>query len=372
MHKLNNNHNVYILGAGFSAERGLPTIKDFMLAMRDASEWLESEGRYIEAKAISEVLKFRLDAASAAYRIKLDLENIEELFSLASAKSITHAKYIQLAIAATLDYKLKILKEPTVHFSAQVGNEEIPVHWTHDAPNEAGYAQFSCPAYEFYLKAMLGDRSIPCRNRNTFITFNYDLLLENALRNLSIPYTYGINTQESSLDNNIEVLKLHGSINWARKSNSNKSYTIFNSYNELLEAGQTPQLLPPTWRKLFSGPLLQVWDRSLRSLEQATRIIVIGFSIPPTDHHFKYLIAAGLQNNILLREIVFVDPEISHIEERAKNLFSDITRLSSVKFIQYTTSKFMSIGTEYHEQSIRYFGRPIPHFYQGLQQRNPN
>jgi hypothetical protein len=33
--KINNHHNVYILGAGFSAARGLPLIKDFMITLRD-------------------------------------------------------------------------------------------------------------------------------------------------------------------------------------------------------------------------------------------------------------------------------------------------------------------------------------------------
>ena len=39
-----NDHNVYILGAGFAAEAGLPLIKDFMNRMRDAAAWLEVQG----------------------------------------------------------------------------------------------------------------------------------------------------------------------------------------------------------------------------------------------------------------------------------------------------------------------------------------
>lgn len=122
MHKLNNNHNVYILGAGFSVDRGLPTIKDFMLAMRDAHEWLESNNRTKEAQAIADVLDFRLQAASAAYRVKLDLENIEELFSLASASASKGlAKKIQFAIAATLDYRLSTRNKPIVRFQSNNG-----------------------------------------------------------------------------------------------------------------------------------------------------------------------------------------------------------------------------------------------------------
>lgn len=375
MNKLQNNHNVYILGAGFSAERGLPTIKDFMLVMRDAHPWLESKGRKKEADAIAKVLDFRLDAASAAYRIKLDLENIEELFSLASAKSRTLTEQIQLAIAATLDYKLQSLEEPIISFGAHKDLSGIPNHWTSDTPNEVGWSTFTCPAYEFFLKVMLGDWDNQSNlSDNSFITFNYDLLIENALNGLSIPFTYGIGSKSNDSGKDVEVLKLHGSVNWAREKNSTTSYVIHDSYEDLLKKNHIPQLVPPTWRKIFTGPLRQVWDRSLKSLEQATRIIVIGFSIPPTDNHFKYLIAAGLQNNISLREIVFVNPEITQIEERANNLFGDITKSSSVKVIGYTLSQFISIGPEFinghnHERTIRNLGRPIPHAYQSILKR---
>ena len=59
-------------------------IKNFLLRLRDSHPWLEQQGRHDEAKAVQRVLEFRLKAASAAYWVTLDLENIEELFSLAS------------------------------------------------------------------------------------------------------------------------------------------------------------------------------------------------------------------------------------------------------------------------------------------------
>ncbi len=85
--KAHNDHNVYILGAGFAADAGLPLIYDFMERMRDAAAWLaEQGGRDTEVNAIEEVLVFRHRAAGAAYRTPLDVENVEELFSLASAR----------------------------------------------------------------------------------------------------------------------------------------------------------------------------------------------------------------------------------------------------------------------------------------------
>lgn len=101
---LNNDHNVYILGAGFSREAGLPLISDFLVEMRDSHEWLQNEGRDREAKAVERVLDFRLNAASAAYWVNMELENIEELFSLASAGTGKMDDEVRLAIAATLEF----------------------------------------------------------------------------------------------------------------------------------------------------------------------------------------------------------------------------------------------------------------------------
>src|SRR4030095_15040462 len=98
------NHNVYVLGAGFSVDGGIPIVSDFLERMADSVDWLDEQNRTREADAIRKVFEFRLRAAGAAYRALIDVENIEELFSLASAcegEAITD--YITLAIAATID-----------------------------------------------------------------------------------------------------------------------------------------------------------------------------------------------------------------------------------------------------------------------------
>lgn len=369
-HNLYNNHNVYILGAGFSVDRGLPTIKNFMIVMRDAHEWLESQNRTLEANAIKAVLDFRLDAASAAYRIKLDLENIEELFSLASASSRTLTRQIRIAIAATLDYKIQTAKEPNVGFQISKNHLTLPNSWK--ITDNTDFVPLSgidvrCPAYEFYLQTLLGTWSSKSQiDTNTIISFNYDLIVEEALKKLSIPYRYGIDPKEPS-SQNVELLKLHGSINWGLRARST-SYEVYNTYSDLLNSGQSPQIVPPTWRKIFTGQLRQVWDNSLNALEKATRIIVIGFSMPETDSHFKYLMAAGLQKNISLREILFVNPDKETVASRARILFGDAYIVghpsppSTVKIIGTNLSSFLSQGIG----TIGSYGRPLPREIQNI------
>src|SRR5260370_30764742 len=97
--------NVYILGAGFSHEAGIPMIAEFMFVMRDCIPWLRKLSRDDEAAAVERVFEFRRQAASAAERVNLNAENVEELFSLASATNDAQlTKDLTVAILATIDF----------------------------------------------------------------------------------------------------------------------------------------------------------------------------------------------------------------------------------------------------------------------------
>jgi hypothetical protein len=364
-----NDHNVYILGAGLGAEAGLPLIKDFLNRMRDAAAWLEGQnGREREQEAISRVLEFRLRAGAAAHRVPLNVENIEELFSLASATGDQElAQAMPLAIAATLDYAGQTPKPPEVWQPFHIGVVNLPewtrpVTWkdpmdyvTEEAKRGTRKGSwYICPPYDFYVGVMAGyfNKGGPVR-RDTIVTFNYDLLLEESCRNLGIPISYGFQVSKdisaqtlitSANDAKLQILKLHGSVNWVNFAEhlfspqeeerrrqplvpgqeedweGTKGWPgprVFRDYSELRNRGFSPLLLPPTWRK-DSGTdqysrmdFSSVWDAAVAALRTATNVIILGYSVPNTDQHFRYLIAAGLQENISLRKIFFVNPALA-------------------------------------------------------------
>jgi hypothetical protein len=329
MGTLENDHNVYIIGAGFSADRGLPVLANFMLAMRDAHPWLMTQGREVEANSIQKVLEYRLQAASAGYRVRIELENIEELFSLASASLNPLTPDIRRAIAATLDYCQNanraertriVLPKDTIPTKGNVVLQ----------PVKAGDGQvvLTMPTYEQYVGALLGwFQSGEVVGKNTFISFNYDTLVEESLSGLGIDFTYGFNPSTVNVDSNasllrlrdnasVSVLKLHGSNNWARADEKTGELTVFGSYADVRANNLVPDLVPPTWRKVFGQQLNDIWSGALTAIESATRVIMIGFSMPETDLHFKYLLAAGLQRNLSLRQIVAVNPDGSTVDKR--------------------------------------------------------
>jgi hypothetical protein len=380
LENLKNDHNVYILGAGFSREAVLPIISDFLLTMRDSHEWLLEQNRIKEATAVAKVLRFRLDAASAAYWVNLDLENIEELFSLASTNTDDISQQISLAIAATLDYaKKKKGSLPGVlsisHGTGIFDPKRNSPNWLNvstrdDLNNSSWYSIKTYSLITAHLLGMLNDGNP--KGENSFITFNYDTLLEDALIDLRLPVTYGSkigahpSLDEQQAKPSIPIFKLHGSVNWARieptSSGNSHSLKAFKSYDELLENKLTPELIPPTWKKIFENQLQAVWEEAIQKLQTATRIIVIGFSMPPKDLHFKYLLAAGLKDNISLRNVMFVNPdEKQELEPRVRDLLrEDYIESNQISFQKIGLSGFtISRLGQGNPQILNSIGRPV-------------
>ena len=360
---LKNDHNVYVLGAGFSRDRGLPLMADFLNYMRDAHPWLINKKRMKEAKAIQDIIEFRKKSASVAYRVHSNLENIEELFSLASAKPNNDSLMasIRLAIAATINFCEHTKNHNYARLYASDENCNIKHHKTSNSVMH-GHTESQVLLYDAIVASLCGACKAPKqKGQNTFITFNYDTILENSLLNINIPFKYGFSKSEvfemSNFGNSrdpssIPVYKLHGSTNWAFTRGKTRSFRVFNSYKEILLQGYTPELIPPTWRKVFSQNLSEVWDGAVQQLQSATRIIIIGFSIPETDLHFKHLMAAGLQNNISLREVRFVSPE--NLQGKAQKVFreKDICKFREIntRLIVNSDNSFLrEIGREHPE-----------------------
>jgi len=356
-------------------------VHDFLSRMRDSHEWLNDKGREREAAAVARVLNFRREAASAAYRVTMNLENIEELFSLASASRGEMDKHIRLAIAGTLDsariekmgkmrMRMRVQGDSSVFRDKDQVDKGLHPKWVEFAGPEphTGHPQgeagpYFIDLYAFYAARLLGMflNGSP-KGQSTFITFNYDMLLENALTRLHLPYNYGFATGSVTWHGNavrhmhprgIGVFKLHGSVNWARKNSRSKSLVIFDDYRDVLETDLVPELVPPTWKKVFENQLESVWESAVQSLSTATRIVIVGFSMPPADVHFKHLMAAGLQQNISLRQILFVNPEGEHgLRQRTNAVFKQAP-------IQYAEKRLSEYVDSSNWAGMEEIGRPF-------------
>jgi hypothetical protein len=348
---LRNNHHVYILGAGYSAARGMPLIPGFLNRMRDAAIWFEQNQMDKEKDAIQEVLRFRLSAAASAYRVPIDLENVEELFSLASASRGQIADSVKLSIAATLWYCSQV---DAPHLF--MGDAEVTKLGLQRASRPLNANDPSTRIVDMYdalaLKLLLVDQP----ERSSVITFNYDTIVEDSIASLGGTFNYGFcgpPERQAGVaydDDGLAVLKLHGSVNWSNQAGVLK---VFKGYESLRETGAIPLIIPPTWNKTIQDRLSEVWATAIDRLSTATKIFIVGFSIPKTDLHFKYLLAAGMRDNFSLREIVFIDPAETTIRARATDVIaSREIENNRVRFVPYRLENL--IGERVHEVSGRY------------------
>jgi hypothetical protein len=191
------------------------------------------------------------------------------------------------------------------------------------------------------------------------ITLNYDLILEEALRRLDIPISYALGGTvdfhaaagiDESHKDALQVLKLHGSVNWAQRPGA--SALVCEDYERVRALGLAPLLIPPTWQKTSAGAILSVWDAAVQAISKATRILMIGFSIPATDQHFKYLLAMGLKDNSSLRMVRIVDPRASALRTQYESVFREeqfkygiaSTREKTAERFLYDVSELAGLG----------------------------
>jgi len=374
--KTSNDHNVYLLGAGFSFTAGLPLMASFLNRMRDTLEAFQKEGRQEECQAIGEVLDYRLQAASAAYWSTLDLENVEQLFSLADAAQHPVGKRLPVAIAATLEYcrdrgpDRKVRVQPydsETSKRVRPPNGALDAKWAENIPEiyrliEAAEKEGFTTSHVAALLGMVNGKS-EVTGTNTVITFNYDTLFEDAVTRLGVPWTYGfpfratsgffkdVHFEQDDGDdwgrsddrNAIPILKLHGSVNWSVENvdGPHKQLKIFHSYGMLRDKIKEPRIIPPTWSKGVDDQLSLPWETAVNRLKTATRVVVIGFSMPETDLHFRYLLAAGLQQNAWLRTIVFVNPDAAGVEARARAVLrGSYIDQGLIRFVPLSSDRF--------------------------------
>lgn len=184
-------HNVYILGAGFSNDAGLPLLTTFLASMREARA--SGQLKDCENDAIDALLEYRLHASLAASRVPINPDNIEDLLSLvlATPVSVTTtsqrniARELPIAIGATLSYRQESYfhNGPTCLIQTETEAEHerwlIPQH-------QVGDIQRRVPLYDLYVGLMCGYFDKTASGKDTIITFNYDTLIEDSLTRMGV------------------------------------------------------------------------------------------------------------------------------------------------------------------------------------------
>jgi hypothetical protein len=146
------------------------------------------------------------------------------------------------------------------------------------------------------------------RTAATIITFNYDTLIERAVPAAQMPWvSYPSTSAPIDMISPLQLLKLHGSINWWRLPSDHLGNSVdvepldggWGGPPQPRLAGMVPLVVPPLAVKSEYYDLSIVrdaWQRARRALSQATRLVVIGYSAPTTDLTVGALLSQHLRD----------------------------------------------------------------------------
>lgn len=353
---------VFILGAGFSKPAGIPLLRGFVQKMWEMAKkghvvkGLSREDQQIFARA--QTIREELDGYHG--RARFDDWNIEDVLSLLSFNAIgggrperSKLESMTQAIARTVELTCSV--KP------------------HSYDSHNGEIQTTGPAiYRTFWRSLFGAMAngyhLPA-----IITFNYDLILERSLFQLlngvsyktadEVPLTsfqicyhhksfgplqyrilprryeirgsdrvwsthqgLGTSLESFSVEDDkpkIELLKLHGSLNFPAKKRESKEISIDTVV-------KNPYILPPVFNKLSGNDSNSMWTAALSRVRSAKNIVIVGYSLPQTDVYMQYFMKAAVGPNRNMQSITVFDPLLfegtpasDSMRRRYESCFSD-------------------------------------------------
>ncbi|MHC4648844.1 MAG: hypothetical protein ACYTBJ_25585 [Planctomycetota bacterium] len=336
---------VLFLGAGFSRAYGLPVMRDFFGHAK--------KGPYLEDDDKAFLEDYQRKTYGAANMFRPEYANLEDVLSFCLALENFAGSYPEDTSA---DYKrlCKILYEVYRHVQ-----DHTLAYWNLPTKQLGRFLQIS-KKDEYSL---------------TIVTTNYDIIVEYLFCRLNMrchlpnewpdvrepaapfpKYMYAHGAGEGPL-----LCKLHGSLNWfsdgpekLKVEGGMCDCEVDTGTDEpkrvLVPAVATvdyslrdvPLIVPPTLFKLQVDPRFQrIWEAAGGALKEADKVMVIGFSFPPSDIYIRYWLAANLADNMNLERIAVVDP-------RANELCDMLTRSDS-KFGERFKMLLRAFTHEWHQ-----------------------
>ncbi len=323
---------VYVLGAGFSKDAGCPLVSEFTAISsinelkRNLRNKLDDLSRF---KRVAHYIRDRIDAGYCE-------DNIESVLNHVAA-----AKYLSMGSTTEREnrkYPAEDMFRDIQWFIVKVLEQKIKPIFP--------------PEYGTFLNEI-------CKEQDTIIIFNYDLVVENVLERLTQPFRYGI---ENGSTTGRLILKLHGSMNWAYCDacglrdkvgpavlpQSNVAPDLYARTINCHQCGSKlePVLIPPVLYKdgfyQNSEWIRELWIKAYQELSGAQKIFFIGFSMAPTDAYAQELFKLSSNMNKMkgLRYLVINRSRSTKSFQELKKryravLVGDTIQFKRVSFLQY-------------------------------------
>jgi NAD-dependent SIR2 family protein deacetylase len=282
-----------IIGAGFSIPAGIPPQKCLLAEIFNIKE---EELSYENATIRDDKKKLEgfLKSLYGGYW-KPDNISLEDIYTIADI-----AIFRQRNIGIFDPTALFRIRESMDRLILYIINKEI-------SPRDINY-------YEEKVQKLIGSEN------TSFISLNWDYLLERVLISLGYKIDYGVPLERTYKQNktsrHVSVLKPHGSLNWRLCPICESIYAfmeyenifqctkckeIYEHQREIIEVLETqginfnqallPLLVSPTFLKVTSVPQLNIIMQAMYSaLSKADELVFIGYSLPISDHDIRDLL----------------------------------------------------------------------------------
>lgn len=354
--------NVILLGAGASLSAGIPLLGNFIDEMWRLAKLGHHDGAPLsdsDRQLLTDALKVREELDCYHGRVALNVWNIEDILSILSfnalaggSKERQNLGLVARAIAKTIELTC------AVHHSGKL-NEPATEHNT------------ATELYDAFWQSLIAWVNDKDREPPVIITFNYDLVLERSLLRTVIGQHYwsrdrhlprkglildyhtsvfdriklgykearflkmngshfermehvnGWILDELPTDHPegnllpIDLIKLHGSANFARKRSSDDSSKQM-AGKRLVTAVDDPLILPPVFNKATETVGTDAWAFAVNALRQCKNLIICGYSLPQTDIYMQYFLKAALGPNQDLNRVFVFDPVLFGEEQKQK------------------------------------------------------
>jgi len=315
---------VFIFGAGASVHAGAPISRELMLKIMEYVETKSSIVQYQceQVQWLKDYLqKLEFDEWKDNFDIEmfctmLDFLNFD--FHIQSSKKDLSGKFAHILgkNAFEVEQVLKIIKILITHILSPVKIKDEK--------------EILRLFLEKYVKE--GDM---------LLTFNYDLLLDQALWDASLwsPHKgYAVVNNDDipeefkKRNSKITYLKLHGSVNWIKTLDfysweyydkaTGESYfkDVSNLQNKVIPGwvgNQSGSIFYPTYLKNLDKAdiIKKLWAKAFKEIQKAEKVWIIGYSIPDADILAHFL----LMNMPASADIIIINPDAKKIKEKIEN-----------------------------------------------------
>lgn len=315
---------VYIFGAGASAAEGAPVVRNFL---RTAYQYFKEENYDADIEIVWEFLEY-FYGTRKKIKTGADLDSypgIDEIFNIVDW-CLLHNQAFSIRFPRI---RLHDVKTALVKLISMTLDRSLPLH--------------NGMHRSFVSRALESNEHFP-----TFVSLNYDIVLDKAVRATGYGLEYGFYGNHSDhLDpgGKIPLYKLHGSLNWSfcplcgeiSEHEEKIAHLLFKESDSIdcLNCGggnsQAIIIAPTLYKSYNFSRLHNVWDSASRAISGCDRLVIIGYSLAPADTSIIATLKRALNAPDKKREIVVINPSEPACK-RFRQIFGDECNIMCTRF----------------------------------------